>query len=300
MNMPEVTQVTAEMTAGSVVSRDGTPIGYLRLGQGPAVVLLHGSMESARSHTRLALALADAFTVYLPDRRGRGLSGPYPPGYGIRTELDDLQAVLAESGAELAFGVSAGGLVALEAARTLPAIRKVAVYEPALLMDASRHTGWLSRFDQEMAQGNVAAAMVTSMYGLELAPPIFKLMPRRLLESLTSMAMKSEDKKAASGEVTMRKLAPTVHYEGILLAEMAGTIATFAKVPADVLLLSGSKGLPFLKPTLEALAQTLPHSQRVEFPGLDHGGSSDASGTNPGGGKPEIVAQEIRSFFTSV
>jgi hypothetical protein len=81
---------------------------------------------------------------------------------------------------------------------------------------------------------------------------------------------------------------------------MAGTIAAFAKVPADVLLLSGSKGLPFLKPALEALAQTLPHSQRVEFPGLDHGGSSDASGTNPGGGKPEIVAQEIRSFFMSV
>jgi pimeloyl-ACP methyl ester carboxylesterase len=257
-------------------------------------------MESARSHTRLAMALADAFTVYLPDRRGRGMSGPYPPGYGIRTEVDDLQAVLAESGAQLAFGVSAGGLVVLEAARTLPALRKVAVYEPALLMDASRHTGWLSRFDQEIAQGNVAAALVTSMYGLELAPPIFKLMPRRLLESLTGMAMKGEDKKAASGHVTMRKLAPTVHYEGVLLAEMAGTIAAFAEVPADVLILSGSKGLPFLKPALEALAQTLPHNQRVEFPGLDHGGSSDASGTNPGGGKPEIVAQEIRSFFTSV
>jgi hypothetical protein len=37
----------------------------------------------------------------------------------------------------------------------------------------------------------------------------------------------------------------------------------------------------------------------VEFPGLDHGGSSDASGTNPGGGKPETVAREIRSFFTN-
>jgi pimeloyl-ACP methyl ester carboxylesterase len=89
------------MTAGSVTSRDGTSVGYLRLGQGPAVVLLHGSMESAGSHTRLALALADAFTVYLPDRRGRGMSGPYPSGYGMRTEVEDLQAVLAESGAEM-------------------------------------------------------------------------------------------------------------------------------------------------------------------------------------------------------
>ena len=139
---------TAQMTTGSVASRDGTTIGYLRVGHGPAVVLLHGSMESARSHTRLAQALADEFTVYLPDRRGRGMTGPYRPGHSLRTEVEDLDAVLAESGAELVFGVSAGGLAVLEAARTRPAIRKVAVYEPALLMDASWPTDWISRFDR--------------------------------------------------------------------------------------------------------------------------------------------------------
>jgi pimeloyl-ACP methyl ester carboxylesterase len=287
----------SQMATGSVVSLDGTPIGYLRVGHGPSVVLLHGSMESARSHTRLALSLADAFTVYLPDRRGRGMSGPYGPGYGVRTEVEDLDAVLAESGAQMVFGVSAGGLTALEAARARPAIRKVAVYEPALLMDPAWPTDWISRFDQEMAHGNAPAALITSMYGFDLAPPIFKLMPRRLLESLTRMGMNREDKKAGPDPVTMRKLAPTLRYEGMLLAEGAGTIDTFADLHADVLLLGGSKGLPFLKPTLDALAQTLPHSRRVEFPGLDHGGSSDASSTNPGGGKPEIVAQEIRTFF---
>jgi pimeloyl-ACP methyl ester carboxylesterase len=225
------------------------------------------------------------------------MSGPYPPDYGIRTEVEDLDAVLAQSGAQMVFGVSAGGLAALEAARTRPAVRKVAVYEPALVMDTTWPTDWISRFDREIAQGNAAAALVTSMYGFGLAPPVFKLMPRRLLESLTGMSMKSEDKKAASDAVTMRQLAPTLRYEGVLLAEMAGTIGTFAEVPADVLLLGGSKGLPFLKPALDALAQTLPRNQRVEFPGLDHGGSSDASSTNPGGGKPEIVAQQIRPFF---
>jgi pimeloyl-ACP methyl ester carboxylesterase len=298
MNTARTTQMaTTQMATGSVVSRDGTPIGYLRVGHGPAVVLLHGSMESARSHTRLALSLADAFTVYLPDRRGRGMSGPCGPGYGIRAEVEDLDAVLSESGAQLVFGVSAGGLAALEAARTRPAIRKVAVYEPALLMDATWPVGWISRFDQEIAQGNTAAALITSMYGFGLAPPIFKLMPRRLLESLTRMSINREDKKAAPDTVTMRKLAPTLRYEAMLLAETAGTTGTFAGVHADVLLLGGSKGLPFLKPGLGALAQTLPHNRRVEFPGLDHGGSSDASSTNPGGGKPEVVAQEIRAFF---
>jgi hypothetical protein len=39
----------------------------------------------------------------------------------------------------------------------------------------------------------------------------------------------------------------------------------------------------------------------VEFPGLDHGATSDPSRTNPGG-KPEAVAavaREIQSFFAA-
>src|SRR5215218_4947008 len=116
---------TAEITTGSVTSKDGTRIGYLRVGRGPAVVLLHGSSESARSHTQLALALADAFTVYLPDRRGRGLSGPHRPDHSMRTEVEDLQAVLTESGAQRVFGVSVSGLIVLQAACNQPAIRQV-------------------------------------------------------------------------------------------------------------------------------------------------------------------------------
>jgi pimeloyl-ACP methyl ester carboxylesterase len=288
---------TAEMTTGSVVSTDGTRIGYLRVGRGPAVVLLHGSNESARSHTQLALALADAFTVYLPDRRGRGLSGPHRPDHSMRTEVEDLQAVLAGSGAQRVFGVSVSALIVLQAARTQPAIRQIAAYEPALLMDTTRYTGWVGRFDQEMAQGNVAAAEITSMYGLDLAPPAFKLMPRPQAEALTNMAMDSEDKQAASDTVTMRKLAPTLRWEGALLAEMAGTIGSFADVPAEVLLLGGDMERPaFIRPAFDALVQTLPHNRRVVFPGLDHGGSADVGPANPDG-KPEIVAPAIRSFF---
>jgi hypothetical protein len=99
----------------------------------------------------------------------------------------------------------------------------------------------------------------------------------------------------------MRKLAPTIHYEGALIAEMAGTTEVFLAVTADVLLMGGSKGLPFLRPARDALERTLPHSRRVEFPGLDHGATSDPSRTNPGG-KPAtvaLVAGEIRSFFAA-
>lgn len=290
------TTTSPQVDTGSVTSTDGTRIGYLKVGHGPAVILLHGSMESAQSHLQLATALADAFTVYLPDRRGRGMSGPYPADYSVQTEVDDLGAVIAATGADMVFGVSASGIVVLEAARLNPAIKQAAVYEPALLPEGTRHTAWLPRFDREMADARVAAALITSMLGLELAPPAMKLIPRRLLEALTNMVIRGEDKKAPSGVGMMRGLAPTLHYEGVLLAEMAGTLDTFADVEAEVLLLGGSKGLAFLKPALDDLERTLPHCRRVEFAGLDHGGSGDVSNANRNG-KPDIVAAELRTFF---
>jgi len=108
--------------------------------------------------------------------------------------------------------------------------------------------------------------MITSMYGLELAPPFFRIIPRRLLASPHRDGHEKEDGKAGPDAITMRKLAPTIHYEGALIAEMAGTVDAFRTVTADVLILGGSKGLPFLKPARDALARTLPHSRRVEFP----------------------------------
>jgi pimeloyl-ACP methyl ester carboxylesterase len=285
-------------TTGSVTSADGATIGYLRTGRGPAIVVLHGSNESARSHTQLAMALASEFTVYLPDRRGRGMSGPHQPGHSMRTEVEDLQAVVAASGAQAVFGVSISGLIALRTALVTPAIRQVAAYEPALLLDHSgRYTSWTCRFEQEMACGQVADALITSMHGLDLAPPVIRLLPRRLLVAATSTAMKKEEAQAGAGAVTMRQLAPTIRYEGLLLAEMAGEVDTLAGVSAEVLLMGGDMKHPaFIRPAFEALARTLPHNRCTRFPGLDHGGSSDPGPTNRRG-KPAIVAPDIGSFF---
>jgi pimeloyl-ACP methyl ester carboxylesterase len=282
-------------TTGSVTSHDGTTIGYYQLGHGPGVVLLHGAMESAQSHTQLAEALADAFTVYLPDRRGRGRSGPYGEDYSVREDVEDVDALLTKTGAHNVFGVSAGGLIGLQAALTLPAIHKAAIYEPALFVNGAP-TALLTRFDEEMAQGKVAAALITGMKGAQMGPAIFNAMPRWMLELLTKMAMASEDKKAQANEITMRMLAPTLHYDFQLVVDMSEKLESFRAVRAEVLLLGGTKSPAYLKAALAALEKVLPQVKRVEFPGLDHGGSSNMSNTNRGG-KPELVAQELRRFF---
>jgi pimeloyl-ACP methyl ester carboxylesterase len=283
-------------TANCVSSKDGTSIGYHQLGRGPGVVMLHGAMESARSHTRLAEALADAFTVYLPERRGHNLGDPFRTNYSMRKEVEDLDSLLAKTGAHNVFGVSAGGLIALQAALSLPAIHKVALYEPALIVNGSASTAFLTRYDREITQGKVAAALVSGMKGAQLGPPAFNAIPRWLLELLTTLAMKQEEKQAKAGDVTMRKLAPTLHYDFQLAAEMAESLENFKAVGADVLLLGGSESPAWLKVALDALEGVLPHVRRIEFPGLNHGGSSDDSSTNRGG-QPELVARELRRFF---
>jgi len=105
---------------GRVTSRDGTPIGLPEDRPGArAVVILHGSMESARSHTLLAQALAGDFNPSTcPTGAGRGMSGPHRPrpqrahrGGGPAGRPGRIGC------AGGPFGVSAGGLVVLEAAR---------------------------------------------------------------------------------------------------------------------------------------------------------------------------------------
>jgi pimeloyl-ACP methyl ester carboxylesterase len=282
-----------DYTTCFVTSKDGTIIGYRQLGHGPGLVLLHGHMESAQSHIQLAEALAATFTVYLPDRRGRGLSGPYDNDYSIQKDVEDMDALLTKTGAHYVFGVSSGGIIWLQAALSLPAIRKAAIYEPPLLINGSLPIAWLTRFDKEMAQGKVASALITAMKGTQMGPPIFNVIPRRVLELLTNMAMKSEDKKAKDDDVTMRMLAPTLHYDFQLVVEMGEKLESFKAIRAKVLLLGGSKSPAYFKVALDALEKVLPHVTRIEFSGLGHGGSGNVNR----GGRPERIAQELRRFF---
>lgn len=280
-------------TTGFVSSKDGTTIGYRQLGRGPGVVLVHGAMESVQSHMQLAEALADTFTVYSPDRRGRGLSGPYGKDHSLQKDIEDMDALLTKTGAHYIFGVSSGGIIALQAALSLPAIHKVAIFEPPLSINGSVSTAFLTRYDKEIVQGKVASALVTGMKGAQMGPPIFNVIPRWLLELLTKMMMASEDKKAKGDYVTMRMLAPTLHNDFQLVVETEGALNGFKAMGPEVLLLGGSKSPAYLKVALNALEKVLPQVKRIEFPGLNHG----ASGNTDRGGKPQLVAQELRLFF---
>src|SRR5918996_2824064 len=80
-----------------VMSKDGTSIAYERLGAGPAVILVGGAFVDRSENGPLGAELAERFTVYNYDRRGRGDSGDTQP-YAVELEIKDLEALIAEAG----------------------------------------------------------------------------------------------------------------------------------------------------------------------------------------------------------
>lgn len=286
----------SEAMVGSVQSRDGTVIKYHRLGQGPGLVVLHGAMESAQSHSLLAEALADSFTVCVPDRREHTLGFPFAPDYSIQKEVEDLEALLSETASHSVFGVSSGGVICLKATLSLPGIDKAVVYEPPLSLPKVEVDAALKRYDSEMAEGRVAAALITAMKATQMGPRAMRAMPRWLLERMVNMQVRRQESQAKTGGANMRTMAGTLHYDFSVVAEMSGRLDEFRGVKADVLLLGGSESPAYLKAALDSLERILPRAKRTEFSGLDHGGSSDPSPFNKKG-NPELVAREVRRYL---
>src|SRR5947208_11571246 len=122
-----------------VISKDGTVIAFDRLGEGPALILVGGAFQHRAIDPRtaqLAALLARHFTTFHYDRRGRGDSLDTQP-YTVEREVEDLDALIKEAGGEAAvFGMSSGGVLALEAAKSgLAACRREANTNSSVMVD---------------------------------------------------------------------------------------------------------------------------------------------------------------------
>jgi pimeloyl-ACP methyl ester carboxylesterase len=288
-NAPKSDSARAYST-DSVTSDDGTTIGYRQFGHGPGLILVHGGMMASQNFLKLAAALSDGFTVYVPDRRGRGLSGPFGENYGMNEACEDMDVLLRKTGAHYVFGLSAGALISLQAALTLPTIQKVALYEPPLpLPGHPSPIAWVARYNQELAQGNLDAAMVSIIKGTLDSSPLAAF-PRFLLVPLMRLVIQADEKEVKDDHVPLQVLIPTMHYDAQLVKDMEGPLERFQAMQAEVLLLGGSKSPSYLKDALDGLSAVLPHAQRVELAGLGHTAADN-------GGKPERVAQKLRRFF---
>lgn len=87
----------SDISLETTTSADGTTIGYLRRGRGPALVITHGSVATSEQWIPATEHLAEHFTCYVHDRRARGRSGD-TTSYQLSTEVADIAAMMALAG----------------------------------------------------------------------------------------------------------------------------------------------------------------------------------------------------------
>jgi pimeloyl-ACP methyl ester carboxylesterase len=157
---PATAQAATSPFVRKVLSKDGTAIAFDRLGHGSPVILVDGALcyRGMGQSGQLAELLAQHFTVFTYDRRGRGDSGDTAP-YAVEREVEDIAALLSEAGgAAFVWGMSSGAVLALAAANRLSGIKKLALYEAPFIVDDSRSTtedDWI-RIGEAVAEIGVA------------------------------------------------------------------------------------------------------------------------------------------------
>jgi pimeloyl-ACP methyl ester carboxylesterase len=155
----------------AVKSDDGVELHYEVLGNGPAVVVLHGALVGRAAFSRMRGALAESFTLILPSSRGHdGSELTLPPDYGFETsEVRDLTAILDAEGLHQVhlMGHSSGGATAFAFARDYPErVDRLVLVEPSLfnLLPPPVLAGWVAHarriFDAGAASGDMAALRV--------------------------------------------------------------------------------------------------------------------------------------------
>ncbi|MER7209434.1 alpha/beta hydrolase [Streptosporangium sp. NPDC000239] len=263
-----------------VTSADGTTIAFLSQGNGPGLVVIPGNNRRAHHYGVLARELSDTYAVHVIERRGRGLSGPQGPGYGVETEVDDAVAVMERTGSDLVFGHSYGGLTALH----LGLRRRVAAlmaYEPGVSVEGSFDTRWLPDFTRLLGEGRQVAAMAAFLRGTRLTPignaptPVFRALAFMMLSG-------------AEGR-DMRAMMATTPAEIGEIGRLDSDGTRYAGIASPALLLGGEKTPGYLTGVLPRLAEVMPDARYVISRGLDHNA--------PDLNAPQAVAGQIRAFL---
>jgi len=219
------------------------------------------------------------------------MSGPCGTDHGLQKEIDDLSAVLEATGAQFVFGLSAGAVIAVEAALVLPGITRLALYEPPLSYDGVSHSTWVPRYERELQAGNLGGALVSVLKGTADRYSLVRVAPRALLVPPLSFLIKhTAGRPVPEGTVSPRELVSTGHYDVLTVEGARGPLERFSALRCQVLLLGGTRSARNLTASLDELNRVLPDADRATF----SGGHTVAGNS----GHPARVAAELRRFFS--
>ncbi|MDP4131421.1 MAG: alpha/beta fold hydrolase [Bacteroidota bacterium] len=272
----------------SLVSADGTKIGYRKLGSGPGLILVHGGIQAAQNFMRLGKALSDKYTVYIPDRRGRGTSG-VDAGMGLTAECGDIRSLVHETNAENLFGLSSGAIISLATAIAEPSLKKLALYEPPLPIEGVDQTEWNNKYEHEVEKANWGRAFLSVVKGTASSSALARI-PGFILIPLLNLLIDRQEKRRKPGEASLKQLIRAFRYDQQIVLDAQNILEESRLIKSDVLLMGGSKSQAFLKMALDQLQAALPMATRKEFAGFGHIEADNS-------GRPQIIANELKRFF---
>jgi hypothetical protein len=241
-NMPEV------------LSKDGTAIVFDRMGEGPPLILVVGAFNDRETGKPLATFLAQHFTVFNYDRRGRGESGDTAP-YAVAREVEDLAALIAEAGGTAAvFGYSSGANLALESAASGVAITRLALYDPPYVVGAQPdrpvdHAVHLAELIAEGRRGDAVEYFQTQLVGI----------PDEVVAQM----------RQAPFWPALEAIAHTLVYEATILGDRSLPTELAGALKMPTLVIAGGAS-PFMRAAAHALADALPNGHARILEGLGH------------------------------
>ena len=260
-----------------VTSKDGTQIAYETKGSGSPLILVDGAIcyRAFGPMPALAELLAQHFTVYMYDRRGRGFSTNGKP-FAVAREVEDIDALIEQAGGSaFVYGISSGACLALEAALALDSrIPRLALYEPPYNSAGAGRVQW-----QEYTQ-NLTRAIAEGRRGD--AVTLFMEFVGTPTEQINGM-------KHAPVWQMFEMVAPTLAYDAAAIgASRAVPLDRAVRLNTPTLIVDGGANLtmmPFMHASATKLAKAIPHARQRTLDGQTH----DV--------KAEVLAPVLVEFF---
>ena len=255
-----------------VKSKDGTEITCSASGDGPPLVLVHGTGGSAARWEPLLPRLGERFTVYAMNRRGRGGSGDAEP-YAIEREFEDVAALVdsLQDPVNL-FGHSFGALCSLEASLLTGNLRRLVLYEPAVPVEGEIYPAdVVSKLEELLEKEGPEPTLVAFMKEVVRMP-----------DEEFEMFRKSSawDARVAAAHTIPRELRATSQY--------AFRPARFANMNIRTMLMMGSESPPFLTHAARTVRMALPSATLAVLDGQQHVAMDTA---------PDLFLQTLLDFL---
>ncbi len=255
----------------------GFRIAYQRVGEGPALLLLHGYVGDSREWRRQIDGLSDEFRVVAWDAPGCGRSSDPPETFRLPDYADCLAAFVDALGLGRphVVGLSFGGALALELYRRHPTI-------PLTLVLASAYAGWTGSLPADVIEQRLQQNLRDSH-----KPP--DQLVQTMIPTMFSNSAPAEP--VAEFATIMSEFHPAGFRAFARALAEADIRDVLARIKVPTLLLYGDKDVRAPLKVAQALHAEIPGSRLVIIPGAGHMSSVEAA---------ERFNAEVRGFLRSV